>query len=168
MDPTTFHGSKRPRGIISLAKGFGPTAGLVFGLGQDSRIHTYTLPSLVSQAIGYVDDALQSTSFYAGLALSPCGNWLACGASNPKSSSFLFEVSEAGRSRRPVEAERAIELPGTAGEIGAVDWADGSLATCADDGTVHVWRPDIKVYRQCQEKPDEARWDWSWSKQIVR
>lgn len=163
-DPTTFSGSKRPRGIISLVQGSGPTAGLIFGMGQDSRIHTYTLPTLSPQSIGFADDIMQAGSFYAGLSISPCGNWLACGASNPKSSTFLFEVTGAGRSGADLEGRRAVELPGQKGEVGAVDWADGCLATCVDDGTVRVWRPDIEVYQQCQEDPDEAQWDWYWSK----
>lgn len=136
-------------------------------MAQDSRIHTYALPTLACQAAGFSDDSMQTTSFYAGLALSPCGNWLACGASSPKSSTFLFEVTGAGRSCGPIAVRRAVEVQGQKGEVGAVDWANGSLATCADDGTVRVWRPDIEVYRQCRENPDEAQWDWCWSKQVA-
>lgn len=110
---------------------------------------------------------MQASSFYVGLSLSPCGNWLACGASSPKSSSFLFEVGGAGRPRGHVEFGRAVELPGQKGEVGSVDWAEGCLATCADDGTIRVWRPDIEAYRHCQEEPEEAQWDWYWSKQIA-
>ncbi|KAF9452210.1 WD40 repeat-like protein [Macrolepiota fuliginosa MF-IS2] len=165
-DPTTLNGSKRSRGIISLVQGSGPTAGLVFGMGQDSRIHTYALSTLTPQPMGFAEDAMHASSFYVGLSLSPCGNWLACGASSPKSSTFLFEVTGAGRSGGHVEVHPAVELQGQKGEIGAVDWADGCLATCADDGMVRVWRPDVEVYQQCQEDPDEAQWEWYWSKQV--
>ena len=56
-----------------------------------------------------------------------------------------------------------IKVKGQLGEMGAVDWADGMLATCADDGTVRVWRPDLEVSRQCRTDPDEMRWNWAWS-----
>ncbi|KAF5364003.1 hypothetical protein D9756_000821 [Leucocoprinus leucothites] len=167
LDPTTLNGSKRPRGITSLVQGFGPTSGLVFGLGHDSKIHTYSLPTLTAQPACFSEDSMQTSSFYVGLSLSPCGNWLACGASNPRSSSFLFEVSGAGKVGANVQAQRAVELRGQNGEMGAVDWADNCLATCADDGTVRVWRPDVEAHRQCMDNPDEARWDWCWSRQIV-
>ncbi|KXN87912.1 hypothetical protein AN958_07922 [Leucoagaricus sp. SymC.cos] len=166
IDPTTLNGSKRSRGIISLAQGTGPSAGLVFGLGQDSRIHTYALPTLTAQPTDFHDESMHATSFYVKLSLSPCGNWLACGASNPKSSCFLFEVKAAGRLDGSTGIQRAVELHGQKGEVGAVDWAGGSLATCADDGTVRVWRPDIETYFRCIEDPNKAQWDWCWSKQV--
>ncbi|KAJ3562649.1 hypothetical protein NP233_g9441 [Leucocoprinus birnbaumii] len=167
LDPTTLHGSKRSRGITSLVQGTGPTSGLIFGLGYDSRIHTYSLPTLEAQPTGFSEETMQTTSFYVGLALSPCGNWLACGASSPKSSSFLFEVTGAGKVDGKPHIQRAVELRGQRGEMGAVDWADGSLATCADDGTVRVWRPDIEAYRHCTKNPADAQWDWYWSRQLV-
>jgi len=166
-DPTTFNGSKRPRGIIGLVQGSGPTSGLVFGLGHDSRIHTYSLPTLTAQQTGLAEETMHTSSFYVGLALSPCGSWLACGANNPRSSSFLFEVSRTGRLGAGVNVQRAVQLQGQSGEMGAVDWADGCLATCADDGTVQVWRPDIEAYQQCIKNPSEAQWDWCWSRQAV-
>lgn len=167
LDPTTTNGSKRPRGIISLVQGSGPTSGLVFGLGHDSKIHTYSLPALTAQPTGLSEETMHTSSFYVGLALSPCGSWLACGANNPRSSNFLFEVSGTGRLGTSNHGQRAVQLHGQGGEMGAVDWADGCLATCADDGTVRVWRPDIEAYRQCMENLDEAQWDWCWSKQAI-
>lgn len=161
-DPTTLHGSPRPRGIVSLAKGTGPTAGLVFALGADSRVHTYSLPSLTPRKTGYTHKNLQSNSFYVGLALSPCGRWLASGGTGKQGSTFLFDVSNAARPS-VTTVQTGVELKAQLGEIGAVDWACDTLATCADDGTVRVWRPDIETYRQCEEQPDEKRWDWSWA-----
>ena len=58
----------------------------------------------------------------------------------------------------------AVHLKAQSGEVGAVDWAEGSLATCADDGTVRIWRPDIDVYRRCQSSPDDEQWNWAWSR----
>jgi denticleless len=162
IDPTTLHGSPRPRGIVSLARGTGPTAGLVFALGTDCRVHTYTLPDLTPQKTGYVHNNMQSNSFYVGLALSPCGRWLASGGTGKQGSTFLFDVSNAARSSSAI-VQRGVELKAQLGEIGAVDWASDTLATCADDGTVRVWRPDIETYRECQEQPEEKKWDWSWA-----
>jgi denticleless len=161
-DPTTLHGSPRPRGIVSLAKGTGPTAGLVFALGADSRVHTYALPSLTPLRVEYTHNNMQSNSFYVGLSLSPCGRWLASGGTGKQGGTFLFDVSNAARPSSAM-MQTGVELRAQLGEVGAVDWANNTLATCADDGTVRVWRPDIETYRQCEEQPEERRWDWSWA-----
>ncbi|KAF8165013.1 WD40 repeat-like protein [Crassisporium funariophilum] len=160
IDPTTLHGSRRPRGIIRLTSGTGPSAGLIFGLAADSRIHTYGLPYLNPQSSVYAHDDMQS-SFYVGLSISPCGRWLACGGSGTKGSSFLFDVENAGR--HVSMPQRGVKLTGQTGEVGAVDWTRDSLATCTDDGTVRVWRPDLDIYRQCVDDPEKGKWDWAWS-----
>jgi len=36
------------------------------------------------------------------------------------------------------------------------------LATCSDDGTVRVWRPDPTQIGKCRENPD-ASWNWKWA-----
>lgn len=59
------------------------------------------------------------------------------------------------------DGSKAVELRGQGGEVGAVDWADGCVASCADDGTVRVWRPDIEAKRRCEEDPEGAKWDWA-------
>ena len=161
-DPTTLHGSPRSRGIVSLAKGTGPTAGLVFALGADSRVHTYVLPSLTPQKVEYTHSNMQSNSFYVGLALSPCGRWLASGGTGKQGSAFLFDVSNAAQQSSTM-VQTGVELKAQLGEVGAVDWASNTLATCADDGTVRTWRPDIETYRKCEAQPEENRWDWSWA-----
>lgn len=74
----------------------------------------------------------------------------------------MFDVSNAARPSSTA-VQTAVELRAQLGEVGAVDWASNTLATCADDGTVRVWRQDIETYRTCQEQPDEKRWDWSWA-----
>jgi denticleless len=162
IDPTTLRGSRRPRGIISLTSGSGPTAGLLFGLGADSRIHTYAFPSLSPQPSEFADQSLQASSFYVGIAVSPCGKWLASGSAGKEGKGFLFDVSNAYRPSHAREGA-GVGFKGQVGEVGAVDWAQGMLATCADDGTVRVWRPDVEVYNHCVEKPEESKWDWSWS-----
>lgn len=58
---------------------------------------------------------------------------------------------------------RGVELQGQSGEVGAVDWAEGMLASCADDGTVRVWRPDLEVYRECEGDPERMKWDYCWA-----
>lgn len=164
-DATTINGSCRPRGISSLCAGTGPTSGLLFALGADSCLYTYSSPSLMPLE-AQTHSNLRS-SFYVRLASSPCGRWLASGCSGRNGSSFLFDVSNAARlsassySRQSLTA--AIELRGQTGEVGAVDWAHEMLATCADDGTVRVWRPNYDVYQKCLSDPDAERWNWSWS-----
>ncbi|KAI9001274.1 WD40 repeat-like protein [Trametes punicea] len=181
-DATTYAGSRRGRGITTLALGSGPTAALVFALGIDSRVHTYALPSLtplsghtscaslrgdsdlVEDPRAFWDPRMKTTSFYVRMATSPCGRWLATGGV-ADGKAYLYDISAAGRARDIGRAGWGcgVELKGQTGEVGAVDWADGMLATCADDGTVRVWRPDVEVSRRCRDDPDEMRWDWAWS-----
>ncbi|KAK0461946.1 WD40-repeat-containing domain protein, partial [Desarmillaria tabescens] len=159
-DPTSFHGSRRPRGIISLAEGSGPTAGLLFGLGTDSRVHTYTRSSLLPMSSSYAHERMQTNSFYIGLGMSPCGRWLSTGSTG-RGSAFLYDVHNAWR---PFAAEeRGVELQGQQGDVGGVAWCSEGLATCADDGTVRVWRPDVDAYHRCLERPEEEKWHWCWS-----
>ncbi|GBE79403.1 hypothetical protein SCP_0206010 [Sparassis crispa] len=177
-DPTTYRGTRRMRGITSITVGHGLSAGLLFGLGTDSRVHTYQLPSLEPLS-GYApegDDSwaythvnMQTNSFYIRGAMSPCGRWLASGGT-ANGRAFLFEVgttASAGRAmlggyahtRVPI----AVELHGHMGEVGALDWAQDMLATCADDATVRVWRPDVDVRQRCAEDGEAMRWQWSWA-----
>ncbi|KAG6911732.1 hypothetical protein DXG01_007982 [Tephrocybe rancida] len=157
-DPT-LNGSRRPRGIVKLAAGTGPTTGLVFGLGADSRIHVYDIQSLNPLTTGYLHENMQTNSFYVGLTLSPCGRWLAAGGgasgSDTQGSAFLFDVGDAIRPSSPLCSQAGIQLKSQQGEVGAVDWAADTLATCADDGTVRAWRPDIGTYRKCMQAPEE-------------
>lgn len=161
IDPATRHGSKRPRGIVSLASGTGPSAGLIFAIGTDSRIHTYDLPTLTAQVNMFSHENLQTSSFYVGLSVSPCGRWLACGGSAKRGNSFLFDIENAGRPG--FMPRRGVEFKGQAGDVGAVDWAQDALATCVDDGVVRIWRPDVETSARCLESPEESRWDWLWS-----
>ncbi len=86
-----------------------------------------------------------------------------------RGSVYLFDVTSSARARRCGGGGggdgrgRGVELQGQKGEVGAVDWAEGALTTCADDGTVRIWREDIETYRHCQEDPEEMKWGWSWS-----
>lgn len=81
-------------------------------------------------------------------------------------SAFLYDIGNAARmSSAPSEYEehpRGVQLRGQIGEVAAVDWADGMLATCADDGTVRVWRPDGDVMRRCAKNPEELKWEYAW------
>jgi len=164
FDPTTLHGARRPRGLTSFTLGTGLTAGLLFALGADSRVHTYTVSDLMPQTAGYQHEKMQTNSFYVRVAVSPCGNWLSSG-SNGTGGVFLYDVSNASRPSQMTAtcASAGVELRGQKGEVGAVDWAEGMLATCADDGSVRVWRPDVDVYRTCKGKPEECKWDWAWA-----
>lgn len=111
---------------------------------------------------------MQTNSFYVRAATSPCGRWLATGGA-AAGSAFLYDVSNASRASAfssPSMYEghsKGVQLRGQTGDVVAVDWADGMLATCADDGTVRVWRPDGDTYRKCVKDPEESKWDWAWS-----
>lgn len=164
IDPTIFNGS-RPRGIVSVAQGTGPTAGLLFALAADSRIHPYSahssLDPFTSQV--YEHGNMKTNSFYVRVATSPCGRWLASGAT-AAGSVFLYDISNTYRGALDASPPvKGVQLTGQTGEVAALDWADGVLATCADDGTVRVWRADEETYSRCQKDPDESKWEWAWS-----
>ncbi|TFY78636.1 hypothetical protein EWM64_g5376 [Hericium alpestre] len=165
FDPTMLNGS-RPRGITSLVAGSGPTAGLIFGLGIDSRIHTYASSSLSPIANGgtgtFSHPQMQVNNFYVRLALSPDGCHLASGSAGPRGAAFLYDVSDAGRTFSSADT-RGVELRSQHGEVGALDWADGTLATCADDGTVRIWRQDLKKKRECEADEETAAWHYAWA-----
>jgi denticleless len=128
-------------------------------------VHTYSIPDLVPQIHEYSHERMKTDSFYVKIAASPCGNWLASGSNGP-GSVFLFDVSNASRPSwaAPSYGSLGVELRGQKGEVGAVDWAQGSLATCADDGSVRIWRPNIDVYSSCVEDPLDKMWEWYWSR----
>ncbi|KAF8592522.1 WD40 repeat-like protein [Ramaria rubella] len=155
-DPTLASGS-RGRGISSLALGRNHSSGLVWGMAADSCIHTYTLPlSAPTSQEKLTHPGLLVNSFYVKLAASPCGSWLASGSSG--GGVYLWDV--ANRSTRP---EAAVELKPMGREIGAVDWTRDSLATCCDDGTVRIWRPDATVSAICRRDAEGAKWEWAWT-----
>jgi denticleless len=162
-----------------MMAGSGPTAGLLFGLGNDSRIHTYDMVTLEplsgwtttpdTDMWSYCHENMRTNSFYVRLAMSPCGRWLASGGARD-GCAYLFDVSSSSRSRvrSGIYSDMrgaGIQLRGQKGEVGAVDWTPDHLATCADDGTVRLWRPDLETYRKCGAEPEEMRWGWSWSRE---
>lgn len=161
-----------------MTPGTGATAGLLFALSNDSHIHTYDATTLEplsgwttdpsTDRWSYGHENMRTNSFYVRLAMSPCGRWLASGGAQD-GSAYLFDVSSSARAR--VQSSlygdtrgRGIELYGQKGEVGAVDWAPDQLATCADDGTVRVWRPDLETHRKCEAEPGEMGWSWSWAR----
>ena len=183
-DPTTYGGTRRPRGITALTPGSGPTAGLLYALSIDSRVHTYSALDLEPLS-GYIPPTtlgeqgldpyahaharMQTNSFYVKLAASPCGRWLASGNAED-GRAYVFDVASKASVARAREVaagqcewEGGVELRGQTGEVGAMDWAEGMLAMCADDGTVRIWRPDAEVARRCAEDPGKMMWEWSWA-----
>ncbi|THH17614.1 hypothetical protein EW146_g3230 [Bondarzewia mesenterica] len=179
-DPTMIHGSRRPHGIASVLAGYGPSAGLLFGLGTDSRIYTYMASSLQplaeNDAYTFSHPNMQTNSFYVRLSLSPNGQWLASGSAGSGGSAFLYDVSRAGRANPILSGPYSnsssdtagVELKGQTGEVGSVDWAEEILTTCADDGTVRIWRNDVEVKRLCEEDATHAKWDWAWAEDEAR
>lgn len=185
MDLTTLPSSdscsgsyspKRARGISSIAFGTGPSVGRIFALTEDSRIHTYNslgaagMPLDVPQPDHmYQHRHMLIRSFYVRLAVSPCGRWLACGGAS--GSAFVFNAAskpdvDVGTDARPGEDVKegesvtGVELKAQDGEVGAVDWADDTLAACGDDGTVRLWRPDLERSETCKSDPNGAGFGW--------
>ncbi|KZT72668.1 WD40 repeat-like protein [Daedalea quercina L-15889] len=175
-DPTTLQGTRRARGITTLVPGTGPSAGHLFALGTDSRVHTFALPSLqplsgyvhsepdgvCADPFAYTHPRMQTNSFYVRAALSPCGQWLASGGT-ADGLVFLFDVRKSFVGRARGRSTEAVLLRGQTGEVGALDWAQGTLATCADDATVRVWRPNASVRRRCVQDSEEMLWQWCWA-----
>ncbi|KAI0036069.1 WD40-repeat-containing domain protein [Vararia minispora EC-137] len=139
LDPTMLDGG-RARGITSLVAGMGPSGSTLFALGCDSRVHSYTLPSLHPLSESHAHPSMTTNSFYARLAISPCGRWLATGSTS--GAAFVFDVSQVSILRRVGPKMDGVRLHAQVGEVTAVSWAEGMLATCSDDGTVRVWRVD--------------------------
>lgn len=165
FDPTITEGARRARGLASVVAGTGPTSGLLFGLGVDSRVHTYAASTLLplSQK-GTFKHPNMHNSFWVRLALSPDGKSLVSGSSGTDkgASAFLFDVSRTALAAPPILPDSGgVELPGQKGEVGGVDWAHDMLATCSDDGTVRVWRRDPEIRQKCDVDAD-ARWEWTW------
>ncbi len=166
FDPTITEGARRARGLASVVAGTGPSAGLLFGLGVDSRIHTYAASTLLplSQNATFMHPNMHTNSFWVRLALSPDGKSLVSGSSGTDegASAFLFDVSQTALVAPSLLRDSdGIELPGQKGEVGGVDWAQDMLASCSDDGTVRVWRRDAEIRQQCDLNAD-ARWEWTW------
>jgi denticleless len=166
FDPTTIEGGRRARGLASIVAGTGATDGLLFGLGVDSRVYTYAASTLLpmSPKGTFKHPNMNTNSFWVRLAISPDGRSIVSGSlgTDKRASAFLFDVSQtavAGPSILPDTA--GIELHGQKGEVGGVDWAQNMLATCADDGTVRVWRFDPETRQQCDLEAD-AQWTWTW------
>ncbi|KAL5527271.1 hypothetical protein ACEPAG_6062 [Sanghuangporus baumii] len=158
--------TRRARGVISLALGSGPSASRIFALSNDSRVHTYNVSGAAGIPLGvqqadqaYTHRHMIANSFYVRTSVSPCGRWMATGGVS--GSAFLFDIGAGNTDKLVTEG---IELRGQEGEVGAVDWAYDALATCADDGTVRIWRPDTETFNKCIENPEEAKWDWSWGR----
>ncbi|KAI1785001.1 hypothetical protein LXA43DRAFT_1119503 [Ganoderma leucocontextum] len=105
-------------------------AGLLYALGTDSRVHTYSALDLEALS-GYVRPALdvqdpyahthasmQTNLFYVKLAASPCGRWLASGNAADERAYLLDAASKASVARaREVGAGRSecdggVELKG--------------------------------------------------------
>lgn len=166
FDPTTVEGGRRVRGLASIVSGAGPTHGLLFGLGMDSRVHTYSASTLLplSPKGTFKHPNMNTTSFWVRLAISPDGRSIVCGSSATGKgvSAFLYDVSQTAMAGPSILPDTAgVELHEQKGEVGGVDWAQDMLATCADDGTVRVWRFDPETRQRCALEED-AQWTWTW------
>jgi len=159
FDPTTVEGSRRARGLASIVSGTGPTYGLLFGLGVDSRVHTYAASTLLplSPKGTFKHPNMNTNSFWVRLAISPDGRSIVSGSSvtGKGASAFLFDVSQTVMATPSILSDTAgVELHGQKGEVGGVDWAQDMLATCTDDGTVRVWRFDPETRQRFDLEAD--------------
>jgi len=155
-DDPTMVGSKRARGVSSLALG----SEFIFGLGCDSRIHTY--PIYLSTPFPRNEHHFKSAcgmntnSFYSRLSSSSDGRFGAVGSID--GSVFLFDLA----SQRP-QSKCSVRLHGHDKEIGGLDWGNECLVTCSDDRTIRIWRYNEEVYKSCLEDPLGHGWHWKWS-----
>ena len=162
FDPTTFEGGRRARGLASIVSGTGPTSGLLFGLGVDSRVHTYAASTLLplSPHGTFKHPNMNTNSFWVRLAIAPDGRSIVSGSSaviGKGASAFLFDVSQTAMAAPSILPDiTGVELHGQRGEVGGVDWAQDMLATCTDDGTVRVWRFDPETRQRCDSEADDS------------
>lgn len=133
-DPTIHGMSKRPRGIHSMVEQ--PSTGDVHILTADSRIHAVRPSATTTQAeaiqpVQYTHSELRS-SFWMGLAFSPCGRYLASGSARGGLMTWDTEAKSAkGYNRQRTTTEvNATKLgmdhtwdgTGKEREVNAVDW----------------------------------------------
>ena len=146
-------------------------------------MHTFSSPA-----------SLLSSSFYVRLSMSPDGRYLACGSSGLGYGTSIFDTTTTASRRVFGETrEASAVLNGHRQEVGSLDWADGAvspasacsatprrlvgpgaeplppslqLATCGDDLSVRVWRPNAHVAQRALAADDaDERWHYSgaWS-----
>lgn len=162
-DPTIRGQSHRPRGIISLSQGYGPSAGVLFALTGDNNIYTYSAPFVSPLETVYTHSKLRSDCFYLSIEASPCGRWLASSGRGQTGNAFIFDVRSAGRAFPRSSADESVHLQGHFGQAGSLAWDEsGGLASCADDGTVRMWRRDEVLRARCEEDPEAAKWNYKW------
>ncbi|KAK0435093.1 WD40-repeat-containing domain protein [Desarmillaria tabescens] len=143
-DPTTISNRKHPRGVVSLCQGINGTSTVIFTLSMDSSIHTYSRLDLQPIGTPYKHPAMLTNSFGAGLALSPCGRWIACSSVSAEARVYLFDVQNVTRMWEM--NDRGVELRGVFGRAGKLDWGEMELAVNNHSGAVSIWRPSPAVY----------------------
>lgn len=160
-DPTPVREGAHPRGVISLCPGVASTSAVFFALCMNSRVHVYSCQDLTPLSTPYHHSRMLTDSFATGLSLSLCGRWLACRSVYPRARVFLFDVENAAKTWET--RDKGVELWGCFGAAGKVDWGFGELLVTSDSGSINVWRPDVEVYRRCQNQPQFAYGKWGWS-----
>ncbi len=160
-NPTPIREGSRPCGVVSLCQGVASTSGVFFTLGMDSRVHAYSRKHLTPLGTYYKHPRMLTDSFGIGLSLSPCGRWLACGSVHSQSRVYLFDVENATRLWEV--RDQGVELRGSIGMAGKLDWNFRELAVSDDTGIISMWHPDVDAYNYCREQPEEASARWGWS-----
>lgn len=142
-DPTMSFGSRRPRGITSIAKGSAQTKGMVFGLAFDSHIHVYDEAGLKAIRRDYGSNRTKKTmrcmSYWIKLSINRNGQQLLSGGKDGKG--FIWNTSVVRERDEVLDTTPILStLHGHTGEVGAVDFGGENIVTCGDDRVVRFWR----------------------------
>ncbi|KAJ9093224.1 hypothetical protein QFC20_007191 [Naganishia adeliensis] len=128
LDRTADRG-KRSRGVVSLVE----AKGNIYAMCNDARIHSHSIQSpQLALPTYYTHPTLNNSSFYLKLAVSPCENFLACGASEGRFVMWGIERDflgkwdwTRGKGDEVVNAIQGVESGwgGHSRQVGAMDWA---------------------------------------------
>ena len=125
----------RPRGVVGMVL---PDQTHVIVLARDSRVYVYERTTLKPTQATMGDAMLRTNSAFASIALSPCRRWIAAGGLY--GTVVIFNVEKTGfrEDARYRPTPVCVEAPH--GEINGIAWTNSGLVTCADDGSVRMWR----------------------------
>ncbi|CED84570.1 mRNA export protein (contains WD40 repeats) [Phaffia rhodozyma] len=155
---------KRSYGVSSLV--LGKEGDVIYSLRTDNTIHTYTPYDLSTPLSQTYTHPLLRTSFYTRLALSSCGRYLTSGSTSGKV--HIWEVG--GGLTRTLSAKESegivLNTSGAGAAAGAfettgVSWGSQGFASCADNSTVRMWRPNVEIAEFLRTDPLRASWNWS-------
>ncbi|TIA89321.1 hypothetical protein E3P99_02103 [Wallemia hederae] len=139
----TESNSGRPHGVSHIVA----DGEWLWALCTNSVVYGYTAANLTKAArIQLTDPDLVCASFWVRMALSNDARYLSCGSKNGRV--FTWDVANSRRAQTSqskahqlVHCETSSDALPQSTEVGSVDWANDTLASCSDDMTVRLWRP---------------------------